>query len=169
MKRVAVVGCGGSGKSYVSRRLGQQLGVPVTHLDSVYFDDSWQPLPMPEFEAVQRRLVAEPCWVIDGNYNSTLHVRLAACDTVVMLDPSTISCLWGAVSRQLRHGPGQHKERGVYNRVSWAVLRYIWGYRRSMRPRVLAKIRDLAPAHAQVVRLTSRRQARRWLDQLPAR
>ncbi|MCW2940759.1 MAG: topology modulation protein [Actinomycetia bacterium] len=51
MQRVAVVGCGGSGKSHVAWRLGRLLDVPVTHLDAEYFDDEWKPLPMEKFEA----------------------------------------------------------------------------------------------------------------------
>jgi len=39
------VGCGGSGKTYLARQLGQILGVPVTHLDAVFYDDEWNELP----------------------------------------------------------------------------------------------------------------------------
>ena len=49
---------GGSGKSYVARELGRLLGLPVTHMDAVYFDDQWNSLPMERFEAAQRELVA---------------------------------------------------------------------------------------------------------------
>lgn len=79
MNRVAIVGSGGSGKSHVARRLGRLLHAPVTHLDAVFYDDEWNPLPSEKFEAAQRELVIAPCWVIDGNYNSSLHIRLEAC------------------------------------------------------------------------------------------
>lgn len=165
MERIAIVGCGGSGKSYLARQLGRLLGAPVTHLDAVYFDDEWNPLPMEKFEALQRELVAAPRWVIDGNYNSTLQVRLEAADTIIFMDLSTRACLWGIISRQLRHGRGQNTQTGVYNRINWDVLRYVAGYRRKMRPRVQAKI-DQYATHAQVITLTSRRQARRFLRDL---
>ncbi|MGP4114998.1 topology modulation protein [Streptomyces sp. 4N509B] len=168
MKKVTVIGCGGSGKSYVARELGRLLDAPVTHLDAVYFDDEWNSLPMEKFEAAQRDLVAAPSWVIDGNYNSTLHVRLEACDTVVLLDLPTRTCLRGILFRQLRHGSGQHQATGIYNRIHWGVIRYVLSYRRTMRPRVLRKIHDLTPDHATLVTLTSRRQARRWLTALAA-
>ncbi|GII34624.1 P-loop NTPase family protein [Planotetraspora mira] len=166
MNRVAVVGSGGSGKSYVARELGRLLGAPVSHLDSVFFDDEWNSLPPEKFEAAQRDLVAAPCWVIDGNYNSTLHVRLDACDTVVFMDVPTWAAVWGIVSRQIRHGAGQHSA-GVYNRINWGVLRYVATYRRRMRPQVLAKIHQYG-GHLTVVRLTSRRRTRRWLQQVTA-
>ena len=164
VERVTIVGCGGSGKSYVARELGQLLDLPVIHMDAVYFDDQWNPLPMERFEAVQRELVAAPRWVIDGNYNSTVQVRLEAADTVVFMDLPTLVCLWGILSRQLRHGRGQNDQNGVYNRFTRDVLRYVLGYRRKMRPRVLAKI-DQHASGARVIALTGRRQTRRFLRQ----
>ncbi|WP_327103515.1 P-loop NTPase family protein [Nonomuraea glycinis] len=166
MKRVAVVGSGGSGKSHVACELGRLLDAPVTHLDAVYYDDGWNPLSPEKFEAAQRELVAEPRWVIDGNYNASLHVRLEACDTVVMMDVLTWAALWGIVSRQLRYGAGQHTS-GVYNRIHWGVIKYVATYRRRMRPKVLAKVDEFA-AGKQVVLLTSRARTRRWLEQVAA-
>ncbi|MEV5407300.1 topology modulation protein [Thermopolyspora sp. NPDC052614] len=166
MNRVVIVGSGGSGKSHLARELGRLLDVPVTHLDAVFFGEDWTPLPQDKFEAVQRELVSTPRWVIDGNYNSTLHVRLEACDTVVMMDIPTWSALWGIFSRQVRHGAGQHAA-GVYNRINWGVLIYVATYRRRMRPKVLEKIHKLA-ADKQVVFLRGRRSTRRWLEHLAA-
>lgn len=165
MERVAILGCGGSGKSYVARELGRLLNLPITHMDAVYFDDQWNPLPLEKFEAAQRELVAAPRWVIDGNYNSTIQVRLEPADTVLFMDLPTHVCLWGIVSRQLRHGRGQKDRNGVYNRINRDVLRYVLGYRRKMRPRVLAKI-DQHASGARVIALTSRRHTRRFLRQV---
>ena len=162
MKKVAIIGCGGSGKSHVSRQLGTVLNAPVTHLDAVYYDDEWNPLPAEKFEALQRDLVSAPSWVIDGNYNSTLSIRLAACDTAVFLDLPTWQCLWGIFSRQAKHGAGQ-KEGGVYNRLTWNFVKYVAQYRRTMRPKALAQFQEHA-GHAHVVMLTSRRRVRRWLE-----
>ncbi|MFI5772208.1 hypothetical protein ACIA74_27520 [Streptomyces sp. NPDC051658] len=72
MRKVAIVGCGGSGKSHVARELGRILDAPVTHLDAAFYDDEWNALPRDKFTDVQRELVSQPRWVIDANYNSTL-------------------------------------------------------------------------------------------------
>jgi adenylate kinase family enzyme len=168
VQKVAIVGCGGSGKSYLARELGRLIEAPVTHLDAEYFDDEWNPQPMEKFEARQRELVAHPRWVIDGNYNSTLHVRLQAADTVIFMDLPTRSCLRGILARQLRHGRGQNRGSGVFNRITPGVLRYVLGYRRTMRPRVQAKIDQFA-SRAEIIVLTSRRRARLFLSSIPAR
>ncbi|GAB3432445.1 P-loop NTPase family protein [Flindersiella endophytica] len=157
MERVLVVGCCGGGKSYVARAIGQLTGAPVTHLDAMYYDDEWNTAPMDDFADAQRELVARPRWVIDGNYNSTLEIRLRACDTVVFVDVPTRSCLWGIFSRHVRRG-GEHQ-------LNLDVVKYVLGYRRTMRPRVLAKLEEYA-GHARVVSLHSRARARQWLVDL---
>lgn len=162
MTRIAVVGCGGSGKTLLANRLGALLGLPVVHLDGAYYDVDWRPKPPDEFAALQDELTAQPRWIMDGNYASSLHIRLARADTVVFLDLPAHACLRGIVSRRLRYRGGQHAD-GVYDRITWSFVRYIWGYRRAMRPRVMRLIADHG-SQARLVRLTSRRQVRRFLD-----
>lgn len=166
MKRIVVIGCGGSGKSMLARQLGQRLALPVTHLDAVYYDQEWRPLAQEEFAARQRVLTAEPEWILDGNYASTMPIRLAEADTVIFLDLPAVTCLWGIVRRRLRYRGGQHDD-GVYDRITPGFIHYILGYRRKMRP----KVQRLLHQHAvgTVTILTSRRALRRYLRAVPAR
>lgn len=166
--RVAIIGCGGSGKSHLARELGATLRAPTTHLDAVYYDSEWNPLRTEQFAAMQRDLVAKPRWVIDGNYASTLPIRLAGADTVVFLDLHPIACLWGILQRRARYGGGQHDAVGVYDRITWNFVRYVLGYRRTMRPRVNRLLAEHA-GHADVVVLRNRRAARRYLATARAR
>jgi adenylate kinase family enzyme len=163
--RIAIVGCGGSGKSTLARSLGRALDLPVTHLDAVYYDADWNPLSHDEFAAYQRRLVASGRWLIDGNYASTLPIRLAAADTVIFLDRPAYACLWG-IFRRHRFGP--HVETGADHRITWDFIRYVIGYRRTMRPRVSAAIAEHAP-DARLIVVTNKRQARRVAATFAAR
>jgi adenylate kinase family enzyme len=165
--RIAVIGCGGSGKSLLGRELDGMLGITPVHLDGLYYDQAWRPLDNQKFAALQRDLVAEPRWIIDGNYASSLPIRLRAVGTVVFLDFPAWVCLLGIIQRRLRHGGGQHDAIGVYDRITWNFIRYITGYRGQMAPRV----RQLIAAHegdAQVVVLRSRRAMRRYLAAVAA-
>lgn len=162
MDRIAIIGCGGSGKSHLARELGAALGITPVHLDALYYDEDWNPLPKEEFAALQRDLVTAPRWVIDGNYATSLPIRLAAADTVIFLDLPARTCLWGIAQRWLRHGSGQHQAIGVYDRIAWGFVPYILGYRRSMAPRVRALIAGHA-GEAEVIVLRSRCAARRYL------
>lgn len=167
VRRIAVVGCGGSGKTYLARRLGAQLGLPVTHLDALYYGADWTPASAEEFARAQRELVAGPVWVIDGNYASTMSIRLQAADTVLVLDLPVPVCLAGITARRLRYRGGQHADDGVYDRVTWSFIRYICTYRRIMRPRVRHLV-DGHADHAQLIILSSRRQVHRFLHHTAA-
>jgi len=162
MERIAIVGCGGSGKSHLARVLGARVGIAPAHLDGLYYDNDWKPLDQETFSSLQRGLVAAPRWIIDGNYAATLPIRLEAADTVIFLDLPGWACLWGILQRRLRHGGGQHQAIGVYDRITWDFVRYILGYRRKMAPRVRSLIASHA-GHAQVIVLRSRRAVRRYL------
>jgi len=167
MDRIAIVGCGGSGKTYLAIQLATLFNLPLTHLDAVYYDAEWNPLPAEEFAARQEKLVAEPRWLIEGNYASSLPIRLVRADTVIVLDLPALTCLAGILQRRWRYGGGQHAKDGVYDRITWDFVRYIWGYRKTMRPRV----RGLLGQHggdATLVTLASRRQTARFLAKLRA-
>ncbi|MFC4588194.1 P-loop NTPase family protein [Sphaerisporangium corydalis] len=103
--------------------------------------------------------------MIDGNYASTLPIRLKAADTVIFLDISPAACLWGIVQRRIRLGGGQHDAIGVYDRITWEFVRYVWNYRRAMAPRVRRLIEEHA-GHATVHVIHSRDEANRLLDRL---
>ncbi|MGQ0776295.1 MAG: DNA topology modulation protein FlaR [Pseudonocardiales bacterium] len=167
MDRIAIIGCGGSGKTHLANQLAAFLHLPLTHLDSVYYDADWNPLPQKEFAALQSKLVAKPRWLLEGNYASTLPTRLAAADTVIFLDLPAITCLTGILQRRWHYRSGQHAKDGVYDRITWNFVRYIWGYRTTMRP----KVRHLLDEHGgntRLITLTSRRQAARFIAQIRA-
>jgi adenylate kinase family enzyme len=166
MERIAIVGCGGSGKTYLARQLAQRLNLPLTHLDAVYYDENWEPLSQEEFSAIQRSLVTAPRWIIEGNYASTLPVRLEAADAVIVMDLPTRTCLRGIVQRRLRHRGGQHQAFGVYDRINWSFIRYVLGYRTSMLPRIHRLIAEHAP-DARIVVLQNRRTTQRFIDPIP--
>jgi len=165
MDRIVIIGCGGSGKTAVANWLAAGLGLPVTHLDVVFYDEQWNALPQEEFAALQQDLVAAPRWVIDGNYASTMSIRLAATDTVIFLDLPAVVCLWGIVQRRRRYRGAQNDRDGVYDRITWGFIRYVWNYRRAMAPRV----RSLINGHARTARVhvvRSRRAATRLVADL---
>jgi adenylate kinase family enzyme len=167
MQRIAIMGCGGSGKTAIGRQLADLLGTQITHLDAIYYDDQWNKMDAGKFAAAQEELVAAQTWVIDGNYAGTLPIRLKRADTVIFLDLPALTCLRGIAQRRWRYRGGQHDNTGVYDRITWGFVKYVWCYRKDMAPRVRALIAEHA-AHADVRIVTSRRAANRLLADLKA-
>jgi adenylate kinase family enzyme len=167
MDRIAIIGCGGSGKTHLANQLASLLNLPLTHLDAVYYDADWNTLRQDEFADLQRTLVAQPRWLLEGNYAGTLPIRLAAADTVIFLDLPAVTCLAGILQRRGRYRGGQHANDGVYDRITWNFVRYIWGYRKTMRPKVRQLLADYGP-NVRLITLTSRRQAARFIAHVRA-
>ena len=101
MKRVVVLGRGASGKSTLSRRLGEITGLPVIELDKVFWRAGLFATPREQWVVLQERLVAEDGWIMDGDLGpyDVVEVRLRAADTIIFLDFSLIRCAWRAVRR----------------------------------------------------------------------
>lgn len=163
MSRIAIIGCGGAGKSVLARELGVRTGIPVIHLDALYWDAEWRPRPADEWEALQRRLVESDAWIIDGNYGATMNLRLPAADTVIFLDLPTHVCLSRVLLRRLKYRHRPRPDMIGAERLTLPFLRWIWSYRRERRPRVLDRLASLGPG-TRVVTLSSRAQVREFLE-----
>lgn len=166
MRRIAIVGSPGAGKSMLARRLGTALGIPVIHLDALFWRPGWEETPRDEFIEQQRRALAAEEWIVDGNYGAAIELRLAAADTIVFLDAPRLICVWGAVSRAIRHAGRTRPDMGpgCPERIDPAFLRYVWRFRREKRPALLRKLRALE-GKKRVVRLSSRAEVRAFLRQ----
>ena len=99
MKKIAVIGCPGSGKSTFARRLCEKTGLPLYHLDAIWHRPDRTHITREEFDARLDGLLALESWVIDGNYQRTLERRIAAADTVILFDLGAVLCLGGATER----------------------------------------------------------------------
>jgi adenylate kinase family enzyme len=167
VRRIAVIGCGGSGKTTVARELAQRFGLPVVHADFLVFRDGETPRPEAEWQAELAAIVDAEVWVIDAMKLSTLEHRVCRADLVVFLDLPRRSCLAGLLVRRLRYRGAVDRELGVADRISLDFLRWIWRFRRDARPRILRALQG-RPPRTRLVVLRSRRDVGRFLADLPA-
>jgi len=164
--RIMVMGSSGSGKSTMAQRLGELTGLPVTHLDTLSWRPGWVEAPKDEFERELRAVIAQPEWVIDGNYQKwALNERLERADTVIFLDFNRYTCLYRAFKRRVMfHGKSRpDMTEGCKERITWWLVKWIWGYPRRTRGKTLAWLAGIAPPK-QVFHLKGSRAVRRFLE-----
>lgn len=99
-KKILILGCCGSGKSYFSRELAHATGLPLYHLDKIRWRTDWTFMPREEFIPIIEKIMQEEKWIIDGNYLSTMELRLAYADTVFYFDIPTEECLANVEARK---------------------------------------------------------------------
>lgn len=98
--KIIVIGCSGSGKSAFSQKLKKVLKIPLFHLDMLYHNADGTHISKDELEEKLKKIFEEnEKWIIDGNYQRTLEMRIKECDTIFLLDYLIEVCLAGAESR----------------------------------------------------------------------
>ena len=166
MERVLIIGCGGAGKSTLARQLGEKTGLPVVHLDQLFWHPGWVESTKDEIDAKIREELSKPHWIMDGNYNRTLPLRLESCDTVIYLDYSRWVCLWGFFQRLLtRKGTARPDlPEGCPEKLEWDFVKYIWNFNKNNK--VLNDTQIAKAKHAKAIVLKNRRETREFLDSL---
>ena len=157
-KRVAVIGCPGGGKSTFSRALRDRVDLPLYHLDAIYWREDRTHLSREEFYPLMREIIAREEWIIDGNYNSTLEWRVAACDLLIFLDYPTEVCLEGV---RARRGQKRSDMPWVEEGDDQEFLEFIRAFETESRPRILEWIKKY-PDKA-VVTFRTREEAEGYL------
>ena len=169
MERIMIIGGNGCGKTTFSKELTDKLNLPLIHLDILYWRDNWNPASSDEFDALLLREVTRPAWIIEGNIGRTIPLRLKYCDTVIYMDFSRFTCVYGAIKRVLKNCGKSRTDMGGYcpekfDRKTFAFLRSVWNFNRNNRKRYYDMLRHADDV--QIIILKSRKQAREFLRKL---
>ena len=161
MKRIIVIGCPGSGKSTVSRALHTKTGIPLYHLDMMYWNEDKTTVERSVFLARLSSVLEKEQWIIDGNYSSTMELRMAACDTVIFLDYPLEVCLEGIKDRR---GKARSDMPWIETEEDEEFIDFIKRYNEQQKPKVLALLGKYGDKN--IIILQSREQADAVLSRL---
>ena len=164
MRRVLIIGCGGAGKSTLARQLSHVTGLPLVGLDRAYWRPGWIEPSKAEWRETIEKLVAEPDWLMDGNYSATFDLRMPRADTAIWLDYPRTTCLRRVVWRSLK-GYGRTRADlpdGCPEQFDAKFLRFIWDFPVNSRPRIVDGLQRFG-AHLRVLRLTNDRDVTAFL------
>jgi adenylate kinase family enzyme len=157
VKRIAIIGRSGGGKSSLARRLGAKLATPVVHLDVLFWLPGWKESEPEPFRERLSAAIAGEAWITDGNFTTIAgDLHLGGADTIVWVDQPRILCIRRALLRVVRERGGRRADMadGCDERFDPAFLAYIWNWDRDTRPRVEAAVARHA-ADARLIRLTT--------------
>lgn len=164
MKRIAIVGSGGAGKSTLARQLGAILHIDVLHLDTYFWKPGWVEPSHADWRKQMETFVGGESWIMDGTYGGTLDLRFEAADTIIFLDYSRFICLWRALKRRVQYHKRSRPDQapGCPEQLSWTFLKWVWAYPEMRRPSVMQRMRSCG-ADKQVYIFRSPRDVQRFL------
>jgi len=168
MRRIALLGPAGAGKSWLGRQLAEILDLPVIHLDRLYWKPGWVATPDPEWHAVQLRELERDSWIADGIQEGRIKpdLWLDAADTIVFVDASPLMCIWRVIRRRLGSSVGPEMpadcKPAPFYRAFPRFLRFLREYRRVVRPALLADL-ERREQRQQVAILRSEEDVQRFL------
>ncbi|RIW37364.1 DNA topology modulation protein [Bacillus salacetis] len=153
MEKIALIGSGGSGKTTLANRLGGKLDIDVWHLDRLLWKPGWEMTSREEQIKIQSELVKKEKWIIDGNYNGTLDIRLEAADTIIFLDLSRFLCVYRVLKRMVknRNRTRPDMREGCEEKIDFRFIKWVWEYPVTKKPNILEKLAHLPEGKAIVV------------------
>lgn len=166
MRRIAVIGNGGGGKSTLARALGRHLGIPVHEVDEVQWLAGWRRAPLDEVARVLDAWAAKEAWIIDGfGPSPVIDRRMERADTIVYVDFPLRIHLWWAAKRQivslLRRRAWAGQSAAPPTLLLFRTLRRVHAMRSDLLELVMKRGRS-----AKLVRLRSSREMARWLGEV---
>ena len=93
MEKIIVIGCPGSGKSTFAKALSEITGLPLYHLDNIFWNKDRTNVSDKVFMQRLEDILSLDRWIIDGNYSSSMELRFKSCDTVFFLDLPAKTCI----------------------------------------------------------------------------
>lgn len=165
MKRILVIGGNGSGKSTFSKILAAKTGLPLIHLDKIFWKGNRKNISREEFDKKLEEELLKEEWIIDGNFERTLERRLQFCDTVFYFDFSTVQCLFGVTERVLKNYGRTREDMGENcpEKFDFEFYKAILRFNKKNRPKTKALLEKYKP---EVIIFKNRKQAEEYLENI---
>lgn len=164
MERILIIGSNGAGKSTFSFRLAEKTGLPLIHIDQLYWRGSWDVTPEDEFDRQVQAEAQKPRWIIEGNNLRSLAQRLTCADTVFWFEFPPPLCVLNILRREWTYRGRVRPDMPDQCVSHWDVnfLKSVWAFNRKNHRRITSMLQKAANIH--VIRFTNYRQVEQYLN-----
>ncbi len=159
MRKIIVIGCPGSGKSVFSKKLNEITQIPLFHLDLLFWNSDKTTVERVVFLERLNQVMKAEQWIIDGNYNSTMELRMKECDTVIFLDYPLEICLDGVKERR---GKPRSDMPWIETEEDFKFMEFIKSFNTQTRPKILDLLKKYS--HKEIYIFKSRDKADDFLE-----
>lgn len=167
--RIVIIGRPGGGKSTLARAIGGRMGLPVVHLDRLFWLPGWVAVDRATFRRRIADALAGGRWVVEGNYPGALDLRLPRADLLVEVELPRARCIARLLWRACRHRGRDRADRpdGCPERFNRRLLARAWHFGRDTAPKLEKGIARHGPG-VHRIRLASDREMAAFLAGLEA-
>jgi adenylate kinase family enzyme len=135
MMRIIIIGNCGSGKSTLALKIAQVTQYPLMQLDSIWHKTDYSKEAKINFKTEQKKFLQQTDCIIEGNYNSSIPLRLEQADLIIWLKINKVKAVYRIIKRSIRYRlnnasraemPEQYSEH--FNHEYWDFLKFVWSY-----------------------------------------
>jgi adenylate kinase family enzyme len=156
------VGSGGAGKTTFARELSHRTGLPIVHLDHLYWSPGWIETPSDEWRSVLQDRLTSDTWIADGNYAGTYDVRFSRADTIIVLALSRWTCFSRVLWRSLSNHGRSVQAPGCPEHIDTKFLKWVWRFQVNSLPLLNEAIQEFA-GDSRVIELKTKQEVKRFL------
>ena len=165
MKKILVIGCPGSGKSYFSKKLSPLLVIPLYHIDTIYWKEDGEHITREELIKEYDKIFKKDSYILDGNYKSTLYYRINYSDTIFFFDLPKDVCMEGLKQRRNKYRDDVPK---ILSKKSIdGLIKAIENFDKDDKPLILEEFKKHPEVN--VITFHSREEADAYLESLKER
>lgn len=165
--KIAILGITGAGKSTLSRRIADITGLPLFHMDTLFWRGKWEEVPEAEYiEAHEKILNENERWVIEGWISTPMFHRLTQADAIIYLDYPGWLCALHYVERWWKHRNVARPELPAESKDQFKIRRFLLVLFRWERRAIEATLKSVHQPE-KVVRIRSPRELEEYLTRRP--
>ena len=163
-RKVLIVGCGGAGKSTLAMEMGKRFGLPIVHLDKLWWLPNWQTRSEQEFDEILFGELTKNDWIIEGNFFRTFKTRLKHADFCIFLDYDTELCMKSVYERAEKYKGTTRPDMtdGCTEHVDDQFKNWITSFKENVRPSMLSELKNSSIPH---IVFQTREATANWLDE----